>query len=79
MKTLSKTKRGKEAMDPEKIMNGISKEILTALTAMEKAKTPEEKLMCSKTIKNLCDSLGVFLGLISDMALYDDDDTPLPF
>jgi len=30
-------------MDPEKIMNGISKEIYTALKAMEKIKTPEEK------------------------------------
>jgi hypothetical protein len=66
-------------MDPEKIMNGISKEIFTALKAMEKAKTPEEKLMSSETVKNLCESLGVFLDLISDMAPYDDDDEPLPF
>lgn len=66
-------------MDPEKIMNGISKEILVALKAMEKAKTSEEKHMLSETIKNLCDSLGVFLSLIDDMALYDDEDESIPF
>ncbi len=66
-------------MEPDKIMSDISKEILTALNAMAKAKTPEEKLMHSEIVKNLCDSLGVFLGLISDMALYDDDDESIPF
>ncbi len=68
-------------MDPEKIMNGISKEIMTALKAMEKAKTPEEKLMHSETVKNLCDSLGVFLNLMSEMAPFDDEDDgePIPF
>jgi hypothetical protein len=66
-------------MDPEKIMNGISKEIFTALKAMEKAKTPEEKLMHSETVKNLCDSLGVFLNLISEIAPYDDEGEPIPF
>ncbi len=67
-------------MDPDKIMSDISKEILMALKAMAKAKTHEEKLIHSEIVKNLCDSLGVFLGLISDMALYDDDDDePIPF
>jgi len=66
-------------MDPEKIMNGISKEIFTALEAMEKAKTSEEKLKHSETVKNLCDSLGVFLNLISDIEPYDDDGEPIPF
>jgi hypothetical protein len=66
-------------MDPEKIMNGISREIFTALQSMEKAKTPEEKLMYSETVKNLCDSLGVFLNLITDMTPYDDEGEPIPF
>lgn len=79
MKTHSKVNQGGETMDPEKIMNGISKEIFAALKAMEKAKTPEEKLTCSEIIKNLCDSLGVFLSLISDMAPYDDEDESIPF
>lgn len=79
MKTHNKVNQGGETMDPEEIMNGISKEIFTALKTMEKAKTPEEKLTCSEIIKNLCDSLGVFLSLISDIAPYDDDDEPIPF
>ena len=70
-------------MDPEKMMTGISNEILTSLKNMGKAKTPEEKLTHSKTIKNLCESLGVFLNLMSEMDLYDDndddDDGPIPF
>jgi hypothetical protein len=66
-------------MDPEKIMDGISKEILTALKAMAKSKTPDEKLKQSEIVKNLCDSLGVFLGLLSEMVPYGDEDGPLPF
>ena len=71
-------------MDPEKMMEGISNELLTSLKDMGKAKTPEEKLMHSKTVKNLCESLGVFLNLMSEMDLYDDDDYddddgPVPF
>jgi CMP-2-keto-3-deoxyoctulosonic acid synthetase len=46
---------------------------------MAKAKTPEEKLMHSQTVKNLCDSLGIFLSFASDMIPYDDDGEPLPF
>ena len=60
-------------MDPEKMMTGISNEILTSIKDMGKAKTPEEKLMHSKTIKNLCGSLEVFLNFMSDMDLYADD------
>ncbi|MFW8601156.1 hypothetical protein ACOHYD_06700 [Desulfobacterota bacterium M19] len=48
-------------MDPEKIMTGISKEIDVALKAMGKTKTTEEKVTHSETVKNLCESLGVFL------------------
>ncbi len=66
-------------MDPEKMMEGISKEIFIALKAMAKAKTPEEKLMCSEIVKNLCDSLGVFLSLITEMAQSDSEDGPIPF
>lgn len=67
-------------MDPDKIMDGISREILVALTAMGKAKTPEERLIHSKTVKNLCDSIGVFLNLVGDIIQYDDDDDrPIPF
>lgn len=61
-------------MDPEKLMNDLSKELATALKAMAKAKTPEEKLQYSEIVKNLCGSLGVFLNLISDMAPYGFDE-----
>ena len=65
-------------MDPEKIMTGISREIDITLKAMGKAKTPEEKLAYSETVKNLCESLGVFLNLMANIMPYDDDE-PMPF
>jgi len=67
-------------MEPDQIMNGISKEIDQILKLMSKAKTPEEKLTYSESVKNLCESLGVFLNLMADMMPYDDDsDDPIPF
>ncbi len=67
-----------EMMDPENIMNGISKELDTVLKAMAKAKTPEEKLAYSETVRNLCESLGVFLRAISDVLPYEEG-TPMDF
>ncbi|MBU1140565.1 MAG: hypothetical protein KKD01_04130 [Proteobacteria bacterium] len=61
-------------MDPEKLMDALSKELSVTLKAMAKAKTPEEKLQYSEIVKNLSESLGVFLTLISDMAPYDFDE-----
>jgi len=58
-------------MDPEKIMDGLAKELSLALKAMAKAKTVEEKLTHSQIVKNLSDSLGVFLGLASEMMEFD--------
>ena len=54
---------------------------------MKKAKTAEEKLVHSQTVKNLSESLGVFLNFMSDMDLYggddmyedDEDDVTIPF
>lgn len=66
-------------MDPEKIMDGISKELLSAIKAMSKANTSDEKLKHSEIIKNLCDSLEVFLNLLSDMGPFDDEHLPLTF
>ena len=54
-------------MDPEKIMEDLFKELTTTLKAMSKAKTIEEKMQYSEIVKNLCDSLGVFLNLVNDM------------
>lgn len=66
-------------MDPTKIMEGISKELESTLKAMSKAKTVEEKAAYSQIVKNLSDSLGVFLDLASNLMDYgldefDDED-----
>ncbi len=61
-------------MDPNKIMDGLSKELNVALKAMTKAKDVNEKETYSRIVKNLCESLGVFLKLASEMMQFDDDD-----
>lgn len=61
-------------MDPEKMMTGIADEIMASLKEMGKAKKADEKLTYSKTIKNLCESLGVFLNVMRGANPYDDDD-----
>ena len=64
-------------MDPVKIMDGLSSQILSVLKAMSKAKTAEEKLTYSKTVKNLCDSLSGFFESMTGMVPfgeYDEDD-----
>jgi len=68
-------------VEPEEIMNGISEEILSNIKQMGKAKTVEEKHIHSEIVRNLCESLGVFLRVASeagDLIPYDDDE-PLPF
>ena len=66
-------------MGPDTIMDGISKEIMSTLKAMAKAKTPEEKLTHSKTVKNLCNSLALFLDLLDDVPFLDEDEDDIPF
>jgi len=61
-------------MDPEKIMDGLSKELNFALKAMAKAKDVNEKEIYSRIVKNLCESLGVFFDLASEMMSFDSDD-----
>jgi len=61
-------------MDPDKIMDGLSKEVNSALKAMSKAKDVNEKEVHSRIVKNLCESLGVFLNLASEMMSLDLDD-----
>jgi RecJ-like exonuclease len=61
-------------MDPEKIMDGLSKELNLALKAMAKAKDVNEKQVYSQIVKNLCESLGVFFNLASEMMSFDSDD-----
>lgn len=74
-------------MEPERIMSHLSKSILSTLKSMEKAKTAEEKLKLSETVKNLTASLDVFFSLMDNLASYDEmglfndenDDKPIPF
>jgi hypothetical protein len=61
-------------MDPDKAMDGLSKELNSALKAMSKAKDVNEKEVYSRIVKNLCESLGVFLNLASEMMSLDIDD-----
>ena len=61
-------------MDPDKIMDGLSKELNFALKAMAKAKDVNEKEAYSRIVKNLCESLGVFLNLATEMMPFDLDD-----
>ena len=64
-------------MDPKKIMDGLSKELNFALKAMSKAKDVDEKEAYSRIVKKLCDSLGVFLNLASEMMPFDFDEDDL--
>ena len=60
-------------MDPEKIIVGLSKELTSALKAMSKAKDVNEKEVHSRIVKILCESLGVFFDLASEMMPFDFD------
>ena len=61
-------------MDPEKIMEGLSRELNSTMKAMAKAKDANEKEVYSRIVKNLCESLGVVFDLASEMMSFDSDD-----
>ena len=61
-------------MNPEIIMENLLKELDVALKAMAKAKTVEEKVMHSQVVKNLSESVGIFLNLASTMMENSFDD-----
>jgi hypothetical protein len=61
-------------MNPEKIMDGLSKELEDALKAMSKTKLVDEKATYSQIVKNLSESLGVFLEMATNMMDYDFDE-----
>jgi hypothetical protein len=54
-------------MDPEKIMDDLLNELTFALKAMSKAVNVDEKEVYSRVVKNLSESLGVFLNLANEM------------
>ena len=61
-------------MEPEKIIIGLTKELTSELKAMSKAKDVNEKEIHSRIVKNLCESLGVFFDLASEVMSLDFDD-----
>lgn len=61
-------------MDPEKIMDGLTTELSSAMKGMSKAKTLEEKVAYSQVVKNMSESLGVFLSLATDMMEYGEEE-----
>ena len=63
-------------MEVDKVMDGLIKQLNVAIKAMAKTKNVDEKEAYSRIVKNLSESLGVFLDLANDMMLYDgyDDD-----
>ena len=61
-------------MDPEKMMEDLSKELNHALSAMSKAKSVEDKVAYSQIVKNLSESLGVFFDFASNMMDLDFDE-----
>ena len=65
-------------MIPEHLLHELSDQLTATLKAMAKAKTVEEKKQYSEIVKNLSESLGVFLTMLSDLAPYgydgDDED-----
>jgi len=61
-------------MEPQDIMDGISKELGDALKGMAKAKSLEEKMAYSRIVKNLSESLGVFIDLASSVMDMDFDE-----
>ena len=67
-------------MDPEQILEGLSTELNITLKAMAKTKDVNEKEAYSRILKNLCESMGVFLKLASEMMQYDDEEMgDIPF
>jgi RNA:NAD 2'-phosphotransferase (TPT1/KptA family) len=61
-------------MEPDKLIDDLSKELSSVLKAMSKAKDVNEKEGYSRIVKNLCESLGVFFNLASEMMSLDSDD-----
>jgi hypothetical protein len=60
-------------MEPENIMENLFTELGAALKSLAKAKAVEEKVAHSQIVKNLSESLGVFLDF-SDMIMNDEEE-----
>jgi len=54
-------------IDPEQLMNELGEELHTSIQDMRGADNIEERLRHSEIVRNLSESMGVFLRLISDV------------
>jgi len=61
-------------MEVDRVMDGLMKELGVAIKAMGKAKKMDEKEAYSRIVKNLSESMGVFLDVVNDMMLYDEEE-----
>ncbi len=61
-------------MDPEQLMNALGNELKTSIQAMGMEEDLDKRVKQSEIVKNLSESMGVFLRLISDVMSGDFDD-----
>jgi hypothetical protein len=61
-------------MEVDRVMDGLMKELGVAIKAMGKAKKMDEKEAYSRIVKNLSESLGVFLDVANEMMMFNDED-----
>ena len=61
-------------MEVDRVMDGLMKELGVAIKAMGKAKKMDEKEAYSRIVKNLSESLGVFLDMANEMMMFNDED-----
>ncbi len=60
-------------MDPELMMEGIIEEIQDALESMGRTDSAKEKLAYSEIVRNLTQSMGLFLNMASDFMDYEEE------
>lgn len=61
-------------MEVDRVMDGLMKELDVAIKAMGKAKKIDEKEAYSRIVKNLSESMGVFLDVVNEMMMFNDED-----
>ncbi len=60
-------------MDPDFFMEGILKELQSALEGMEQADSVQEKKDYSQIIKNLSKSMEIFFNIASDFVDFEEE------
>ncbi len=60
-------------MDPEQLINALDNELNSSIRDMGREKDLDKRVKQSEIVKNLSESMGVFLRLISDVMSADFD------